>query len=170
MDLCKVVRAIPDFPQKGIIFRDITTILQNAEAFKSSIDQMAEAASEFEFDIIAGPESRGFIYGAPLAYKLSKGFVPVRKKGKLPYKTIAKSYDLEYGSDTIEIHIDAIKKGDKVLIADDLLATGGTARAIVDLIEEAGGVVTGILCLIELEELGGRRLFDGYEVRALIKY
>ena len=170
MDLKNAIRPIPNFPEEGIIFRDITTLLQDGKYFKQSIEQIAEAAAEFEFDIIAGPESRGFIFGTPLAYKLEKGFVPVRKKGKLPYKTIQKSYDLEYGSDIIEIHIDAIKKGERVLIIDDLLATGGTARAIVDLIEEAGGVVVGVVCLIELESLNGRKLFDGYEVRSLLKY
>ncbi|MCL2873502.1 MAG: adenine phosphoribosyltransferase [Defluviitaleaceae bacterium] len=170
MDLKEIIRAIPDFPEKGITFRDITTILQDGKYFKQSIEEMAEAAAEFDFNVIVGPESRGFIFGTPLAYKLEKGFVPVRKKGKLPFKTISKSYDLEYGSDIIEMHIDAIKKGDRILIADDLLATGGTARAIVDLIEEAGGVVAGVLCLIELVDLNGRKLFDGYEVRSLIKY
>ena len=170
MDLKDAIRSIPNFPEEGIIFRDITTILQNGKYFKQSIEQMAEAAAQFNFDVIAGPESRGFIFGTPLAYKLEKGFVPVRKKGKLPYKTISRSYDLEYGSDTIEIHIDAIAKGDRVLIIDDLLATGGTARAIVDLIEEAGGIIAGVLCLIELEALNGRKLFDGYEVRALMEY
>ena len=170
MNLKDAIRAIPDFPEKGIIFRDITTLLQDGEYFRQSVEELAKTAAEFEFDIIAGPESRGFIFGTPLAYKLEKGFVPVRKKGKLPFTTIQKSYDLEYGSDIIEIHIDAIKKGDRVLIVDDLLATGGTARAIVDLIEEAGGIVAGVVCLIELEALNGRKLFDGYKVQALLRY
>jgi adenine phosphoribosyltransferase len=170
MDLKAAIRSIQDFPEKGIIFRDITTILQDGKVFRESVEMMAQAAAEFDFDIIAGPESRGFIFGTPLAYKLEKGFVPVRKKGKLPYETIEKSYDLEYGSATIEIHTDSIKKGERVLIVDDLLATGGTGRAIVDLIEEAGGIVVGFLCLIELEGLNGRELFDGYEIRSLIKY
>ena len=170
MDLKNAIRSIPDFPEKGIIFRDITTLLQEGKYFRQSVEELAEAAAEFEFDIITGPESRGFIFGTPLAYKLEKGFVPVRKKGKLPYKTIQKSYDLEYGSATVEMHVDAIKKGDRVLIVDDLLATGGTARAIVDLIEEMGGIVAGVVCLIELEGLNGRKLFEGYEVRALLRY
>lgn len=170
MELKTIIRDIPDFPEKGIIFRDITPILQNPEALKESINKMAEMSNSYEYDIIAGPESRGFIFGVPLAYKLSKGFIPIRKKGKLPFDTISKEYSLEYGTNTIEMHKDAIKKGQKVLIVDDLLATGGTAKAIAEMIEEASGIVAGFIFLIELGALNGRELLKGYDVYSVVKY
>lgn len=170
MDLKKYVRDIPDFPQKGILFRDITTVLKDGEALKEAVDQMAECMENSEYDIIAGPESRGFIFGVPIAYKLSKGFIPIRKKGKLPAETISKEYALEYGTATIEMHKDAIKKGDKVYIVDDLLATGGTAKAMAEMVEEAGGIVAGFVFLIELEGLEGRKALEGYSVHSILKY
>ncbi len=170
MDLKKIIRDIPDFPEKGIIFRDITPILQDKDALRDSVNQYEDALVGIDFDYIVGPESRGFIFGVPLAYSMSKGFIPVRKKGKLPYKTLSESYDLEYGSATIEIHEDAIKKGDKVVIVDDLLATGGTCKAMIDLIERAGGEIEKIVFLIELEFLNGRKVLDGYDVESIIKY
>lgn len=170
MDLKKYVRDIPDFPQKGVLFRDITTVLKDGEALKQAVDQMAELMEKTEYDIIAGPESRGFIFGVPIAYKLSKGFIPIRKKGKLPAETISKEYALEYGTATIEMHKDAINKGDRVYIVDDLLATGGTAKAMAEMIEEAGGVVAGFVFLIELEGLEGRKALEGYNVEAVLKY
>jgi adenine phosphoribosyltransferase len=170
MDLTKIIRDIPDFPEPGILFRDITPVLQDAEALVSSVDQMAEKMAQTQYDIIAGPESRGFIFGVPLAYKLKKGFIPIRKKGKLPSETISKEYALEYGTATIEMHKDAIKKGQKVFIVDDLLATGGTAKAMAQMIEEAGGIVAGFVFLIELEGLNGRKVLEGYAVESVIKY
>ncbi len=170
MDLKKVIRDIPDFPQQGILFRDITTVLHDSEALKDSIDQMAEKMESKDYDIIAGPESRGFIFGVPLAYKLSKGFIPIRKKGKLPAETISKEYALEYGTAVIEMHKDAITKGQKVYIVDDLLATGGTAKAIAEMVEEAGGIIVGFVFLIELEALGGREVLKDYNVDSIIVY
>ena len=170
MDLTKIIRDIPDFPEPGILFRDITPVLQDGEALVSSVDQMAEKMAKMDYDIIAGPESRGFIFGVPLAYKLKKGFIPIRKKGKLPSETISKEYALEYGTATIEMHKDAIKKGQKVFIVDDLLATGGTAKAMAQMIEEAGGIVAGFVFLIELEGLNGRKVLEGYQVESVIKY
>ena len=170
MDLKKYVRDIPDFPEKGILFRDITTVLKDGEALKEAVDQMAKCMENSEYDIIAGPESRGFIFGVPIAYKFSKGFIPIRKKGKLPAETISKEYALEYGTATIEMHKDAIKKGDKVYIVDDLLATGGTAKAMAEMVEEAGGIVAGFVFLIELEGLEGRKALEGYNVHSVLKY
>jgi len=170
MDLSKIIRDIPNFPEPGILFRDITPILQDGEALVSSVDQMAEKMERTSYDIIAGPESRGFIFGVPLAYKLKKGFIPIRKKGKLPSETISKEYALEYGTATIEMHKDAIKKGQRVFIVDDLLATGGTAKAMVEMIEEAGGIVAGFVFLIELEALKGRDVLKGYTIESIIKY
>jgi len=170
MDFKKVIRTIPDFPEKGIMFRDITTVLQNGEALNAAVDTMCEHLKGVDFDIVIGPESRGFIFGTPVAYKLNKGFVPARKAGKLPYKTLAKVYDLEYGSATIEVHADAIKKGQKIVIVDDLLATGGTCRAICELIEECGGIIEAIVFFIELEDLSGREVLKGYNVSSLVKY
>lgn len=170
MDLKKVIRDIPDFPQQGILFRDITTVLHDSEALKDSIDQMAEKMESKDYDIIAGPESRGFIFGVPLAYKLSKGFIPIRKKGKLPAETISKEYELEYGTAVIEMHKDAITKGQKVYIVDDLLATGGTAKAIAEMVEEAGGIIAGFVFLIELKALGGREVLKDYNVDSIIVY
>lgn len=170
MDLSTLIRDVKDFPKEGILFRDITPLLQDAKGLQESIDRMAEEVKDVDFDIVIGPESRGFIFGVPLAYKLQKGFVPVRKPGKLPYETIGQSYDLEYGSNTIEMHIDAIKPGQKVIIADDLLATGGTTKAIIDLVEKLGGEVVKIVYLIELEGLNGRELLQGQNIVSLLKY
>ncbi len=170
MDLKKIIRDVPDFPEKGIIFRDITPLLQNSEALRDSIFQYEKMLEGVEFDYIVGPESRGFIFGVPLAFHLNKGFIPVRKVGKLPFETISKDYDLEYGSATIEIHKDAIKKGDRVVIVDDLLATGGTCKAMIDLIEEAGGIVEKIAFLIELKFLNGKDKLEGYNVESLVTY
>lgn len=170
MNLKDKIRIIPDFPEKGIRFKDITTLLKDGEAFRYTIDRLVEEIGSKEFDLIVGPESRGFIVGTPLAYATQKGFVPVRKPGKLPSETIKYEYELEYGSDALEMHKDAIKPGQKVIITDDLLATGGTLRSTVKLIEQLGGEVVGILCLIELTYLNGRELLKGYDVRSLIKY
>lgn len=170
MDLNTLIRDVENFPKEGILFKDITPLLQDAKGLQESIDKMEESVQDVDFDIVIGPESRGFIFGVPLAYKLQKGFVPVRKPGKLPYETIGQSYDLEYGSNTIEMHIDAIKPGQKVIIADDLLATGGTTKAIVDLVEKLGGEVVKIVYLIELEGLNGRELLKGQNIVSLLKY
>ncbi|MDA3731500.1 adenine phosphoribosyltransferase [Niameybacter massiliensis] len=170
MDLNSLIRDVENFPKEGILFKDITPLLLDAKGLQESIDKMAEEVQDVDFDIVIGPESRGFIFGVPLAYKLQKGFVPVRKPGKLPYKTIGQSYDLEYGSNTIEMHIDAIKPGQKVIIVDDLLATGGTTKAIVDLIEKLGGEVVKIVYLIELEGLNGREILKGQNIVSLLKY
>ena len=170
MDLKEKIRVIEDFPIKGISFKDITTMLQDKEAFKYAIDSMAEHFRDKGIDLVIGPEARGFILGAPLAYAIGAGFVPVRKKGKLPYDTMSMSYELEYGSDDLEIHADAIKKGQKVVIIDDLLATGGTINSVIKLVEAAGGVISGLGFLIELTELKGRDRISGYEIVSLLKY
>ena len=164
------VRSIPDFPEEGIIFRDITTVLQDRDGLKLSIDAMQDLLKDVDFDVVVGPESRGFIFGVPIAYNLNKGFVPVRKKGKLPCETIEKEYALEYGTATIEMHKDSIKPGQKVVIIDDLIATGGTIEAIVELIEQLGGEVVKAIFLMELEGLNGRDKLKGYDVDAVIKY
>lgn len=161
--------SIPDYPKEGIIFRDITPLLENADAFEETIDRITEYAKEKEVTKIVGPESRGFIFGCPVAKELHAGFVPARKPGKLPRKTVSNKYDLEYGSNEIHIHEDAIKPGDKVLIVDDLLATGGTALAVAKLIEELGGKVCGCAFVIELDE-NGRDMLKDYDVCSLIKY
>lgn len=170
MDLKKHVRGIYDFPIPGILFRDITTVLKDAEALRAAVDAMAAMLDGVEFDAVLGPESRGFIFGMPLAYKLNKGFVPVRKAGKLPAETVSREYALEYGTAVIEIHRDAIVPGEKYVLIDDLLATGGTARAAVDLVEEMGGIVATSLFFIELGDLGGRELLGSHDVRALLVY
>ncbi len=170
MNLEKVIRDVQDFPKEGILFKDITTILHDKDALKFALDEYARKLEGVQYDYIVGPESRGFIFGVPLAYNQGKGFIPVRKEGKLPYKTLKESYDLEYGSATIEMHIDAIKKGDKVVIVDDLLATGGTCRAMIRLIEKAGGEVVKVVFLIELAFLKGRSVLKGYDVQSLITY
>lgn len=170
MVIKSIVRDVLDFPKEGIVFKDITPILQNPEGLRLSIDEMKNKLDGEDFDLIIGPESRGFIFGVPLAYNMNKGFIPVRKKGKLPYKTIEKEYALEYGTASIEMHIDAIKPGQKVVIVDDLLATGGTSKAIIDLIEEVGGEVVKLVYLIELDFLNGRELLKGYNVESIIKY
>ncbi|HOQ16084.1 MAG TPA: adenine phosphoribosyltransferase [Defluviitaleaceae bacterium] len=170
MDFKSLIRTIPDFPEEGVLFRDITPVLQNREGLKAAIDQMQACIKDIEFDLIVGPESRGFIFGVPLAYNLNKGFIPVRKKGKLPYKTLQKEYALEYGTAIVEMHVDAIQPGQKIVIVDDLLATGGTSKAIVDLVKEAGGEVVKLVYLIELEALKGREALKGYNVESIIKY
>lgn len=164
------VRSIPDFPEKGIIFRDVTSVLQDKDSLKMSIDQMQDFVKDLDFDVIVGPESRGFIFGVPIAYNLNKAFVPVRKKGKLPCETVEMQYELEYGTATIEIHKDSIKPGQKVVIIDDLIATGGTIEAIIKLVEELGGEVVKIVFLMELEGLEGRKKLAGYDVDTVIKY
>lgn len=170
MELKKYIRNIHDYPKAGILFRDITTLLQNKDAFKLAIDKMAEQVSNEKIDYIVGAESRGFLIGSALAYKMNVGFIPVRKKGKLPYKTISEEYDLEYGTDTLFMHEDAIKKGDRVLIVDDLIATGGTALAMIKMVEKLGGIVAGSSFLIELEDLNGRKEIKKYPVNVLIQY
>lgn len=164
------VRSIPDFPEPGIIFRDITSILQDADGLHLAIDSLQDLIKDVDVDVIVGAESRGFIFGMPMAYNLHKPFVPVRKKGKLPCETISQSYDLEYGQAEIEIHKDAIKLGQKVVIVDDLIATGGTMEAAVKLIEELGGEVVKILFLMELAGLKGREKLKGYDVASVIRY
>lgn len=168
--LDEYIRIIPDFPEPGIIFRDITTVFQDAEGMKLAIDQMQEKVKDLDFDVIVGAESRGFIFGAAMAYNLNKPLVLVRKKGKLPWKTESVDYDLEYGKATLEIHVDAIKPGQKVLLVDDLLATGGTIRAAAQLIEKLGGVVAGVLVMIELKGLEGRKKLEGYRVDTVLAY
>ncbi len=164
------VRSIPDFPEKGIIFRDVTSILQDADGLRLAIDTMQEKVKDLEFDVIAGPESRGFIFGMPMAYNLHKPFVLIRKKGKLPCETVSVEYALEYGTATIEMHKDAVKPGQKVLIVDDLIATGGTTKAMVDLVESLGGKVVGIVVLMELAGLEGRKKIPGYRLDSAIVY
>lgn len=168
--LKEAIRDVPDFPSKGINFKDITPILQDPEAFRFSIKKLAELYRDVDIDIIVGPEARGFIYGAPLAYELNVGFVPVRKQGKLPAKVISMEYELEYGSNVIEMHEDAIKAGQNVLIVDDLLATGGTVAAAIKLIEQLGGNVIAAAFVIELEFLHGRDDIKDYKVDSLIKF
>ncbi|MCF6096643.1 adenine phosphoribosyltransferase [Thermovorax subterraneus] len=170
MDLKEKIRIIMDFPKKGISFKDITTLLKDGEAFKIAIKSLADLVRDKEFDLVAGPEARGFIIGAPLAYELGKGFVPARKKGKLPGETIKAEYKLEYGTDVLEMHKDAIEAGQKVLVVDDLLATGGTIFSTIELVERLGGIVTAVAFLIELTDLKGREYLSKYEVISLIKY
>ncbi|MBP7248653.1 MAG: adenine phosphoribosyltransferase [Negativicutes bacterium] len=164
------IRTIPDFPEKGILFRDITTLLKNGEAFAAMIDEVAEKVRPMNPEVIVGPESRGFILGAAVAYHLKKGFIPVRKPGKLPAEVLSHEYALEYGTDVLEIHRDAIQKGQPIVVVDDLLATGGTAEATARMIEELGGVVAGFVFLIELTYLDGRDKLKGYPVETLLKY
>ena len=164
------VRSIPDFPEPGIIFRDITTVLQDADGFHLAIDELLKLLEGVDFDVVVGAESRGFIFGAPLAYALGKPFVLVRKKGKLPCETIEQSYELEYGKATVEMHTDAIQKGQKVVVVDDLIATGGTIKASIDLVEKLGGEVKKVIFLMELAGLEGRKKLAGYDVDAVIKY
>ena len=164
------VRSIPDFPEPGIIFRDVTSVLQDAEGLRLSIDLMQEKLKGVDFDVIVGPESRGFIFGVPIAYNLHKPFVPIRKKGKLPCETASIEYALEYGTAEIEIHKDAVKEGQRVVIIDDLMATGGTNEAMVKLIEGLGGKVVKGVCLMELAGLEGRKRLSGYDVDSVIIY
>ncbi|WP_346915760.1 adenine phosphoribosyltransferase [Clostridium sp.] len=170
MNLKDKVRIIDGFPKEGISFKDVTTLLQDGEALRESIDVIANHLKEKKIDIVIGPEARGFLFGVPVAYALGAGFVPVRKPGKLPYETIQTSYDLEYGSDVLEIHKDAIKKGQRVAIVDDLLATGGTVSAVAKLVEESGGEVVAIDFLIELTELKGREKIAQYDIMSVIDY
>ena len=170
MDLKNFVTIVPDYPKKGISFKDITTIMDNGEAYKYATDKIVEFAKEVGTDIIVGPEARGFIIGCPVAYALEVGFAPVRKPGKLPRETIAVEYDLEYGKDSLTIHRDAIKPGQRVLIVDDLLATGGTVEATVELVEKLGGIVAGCAFLIELSYLDGREKLKGYKIQSLMTY
>lgn len=169
-DLKDYVRSIPDFPEPGIIFRDITTILADADGFKLAIDELKRLLDGVEFDVLVGAESRGFIFGAPLAYELHKPLILVRKKGKLPCETVSQDYELEYGRAVIEMHKDAIKKGQKAVIVDDLIATGGTLAASVKLVEQLGGEVVKIICIMELAGLKGREKLAGYDVGAVITY
>lgn len=164
------IRSIPDFPEPGIVFRDITSVLQDAEGLKLSIDSMIKLLDGVDFDVVAGTESRGFIFGVPIAYALGKPFVPVRKKGKLPCETVSAEYDLEYGSATIEMHKDSVKPGQRVVIVDDLIATGGTIEASIKLIEELGGEVAKVIFLMELAGLNGRDKLKGYDVDAVVTY
>lgn len=169
MTLEEKIRIVQDFPKEGIEFMDITTLLNDAEGLKMAIDACADQVKDLEFDVIIGPEARGFIIGTPLAYAMNKPFVPIRKPGKLPAETLSYEYDLEYGTDTLEIHKDAIKPGQKVLIADDLLATGGTVEAVTHMVEELGGIVVGVVFLIELEFLKGREKLSNYDIYSVIK-
>lgn len=164
------VISIPDFPEPGIIFRDITSIIGNADGLKLAVDELQAAVKDLDFDVIAGLEARGFIFGMPLAYNLHKPFIPIRKKGKLPRETVSETYDLEYGTATIEVHKEDILPGQKVLLVDDLLATGGTIRAGIKLVERLGAKVAGVLVILELAGLNGRAVLEGYDVTSLITY
>ena len=164
------VRTIPDFPEPGIMFRDVTSVLQDPDGLKLAIDSMIQLLDGVEFDVIAGTESRGFIFGVPIAYALGKAFVPVRKKGKLPCETVSAKYDLEYGTAEIEMHKDSVQPGQKVVLVDDLIATGGTIEASAKLIEELGGEVVKIIFLMELAGLNGRDKLKGYDVASVITY
>ena len=164
------VTSIPDFPEPGIIFRDITSVIGDPDGLKLAIDSLDDLLEGVDYDVVAGAESRGFIFGTPLAYKNGKGFALVRKKGKLPRETIEASYDLEYGSATIEMHKDAIKPGQKVVIVDDLIATGGTVEACIKMIERLGGEVVKVIFLMELKGLKGRERLNGYDVASVISY
>lgn len=170
MDLKKYIADVQDFPIEGILFRDITPLMANGEAFKEACNQITEFAKEVGTTIIVGPESRGFIFGCPVAKDLGIGFIPVRKPNKLPRETVSIKYDLEYGSNELHMHADSIKKGDKVLIVDDLLATGGTVDAAIKLVEKMGGEVVGCAFLIELVDLKGRELLKGYNIHSVMKY
>jgi adenine phosphoribosyltransferase len=170
MDLATTIRSVPDFPIKGILFYDITTMLKDPAALKESVDRLTDHYRQAGIDKIVGIESRGFIFGLPLAYQLGIGFVPVRKPGKLPAATISESYALEYGTNSLEIHVDAIDKGQRVLIVDDLLATGGTAKATCNLVEHLGGTVASLAFVIELNFLKGREKLTGYDVFSLLQY
>ena len=169
-DLKDYVRSIPGFPKPGIIFRDITTLINDAEGLHQAIDDMCDKVKDLDFDVIAGAEARGFIFGAAMAYKMHKPLVLIRKKGKLPTKVIAQEYDLEYGTSRLEMHLDSYKPGTKVLIVDDLLATGGTTKAITQLVEKTGGIVAGISVLIELVDLKGRERLTDYKVFSSITF
>ena len=169
IDLKDYVATIPNYPIEGVLFRDVTPMMENGESFKEAICQLAEIGRELKADVIVGPESRGFVFGAPVAVEMGVGFVPVRKPGKLPRETISCKYSLEYGTNEVFMHKDSIKPGQRVLVVDDLLATGGTARAAANLVEQLGGVVAGFAFIIELEGLNGREFLKDYEVRALME-
>ena len=164
------IRCIPDFPEPGIMFRDVTSVLQDAEGLKLAIDSMIKILDGVDFDVVAGTESRGFIFGVPVAYAMGKAFVPVRKKGKLPCETVSEKYALEYGFAEIEMHKDSIKPGQKVVLIDDLIATGGTIEAAIKLVERLVGEVVKIVCLMELAGLEGRRKLEGYDFEAVVTY
>ena len=164
------VVTIPDFPEPGIMFRDITSVIQDPDGLKLAVDGLANLVKDTDFDLIVGPESRGFIFGVPVAYLTGKGFIPVRKKGKLPRETVSQKYDLEYGQAEVEIHVDAIKPGQKVVIVDDLIATGGTTEAMIKLVESLGGEVVGVVVLIELAGLKGREKIKDYRLDSAICY
>jgi adenine phosphoribosyltransferase len=170
MNLKDKVRSIPNWPIEGVIFRDITTVLQDPEAFRHSIDLFYERYKDMQIDKIVGIDARGFIFGAVLAYKLNLSFIPVRKKGKLPYKTISAEYDLEYGKDTVEMHEDAVQKGDRVLVVDDLIATGGTVAAAVELVTKLGGTIVECAFLVELPDLKGREKIPGIPIFSLTEF
>ena len=170
MDLTQHIRDVPDFPTPGILFRDITPLLHHPAAFRFAVDQMAERFADASLDAIVGIEARGFLFASPLAYNLGIPLVPARKQGKLPYKTNSVSYELEYGTDSIEVHVDAIRPGQQVLIVDDLIATGGTLAATVELIERIGGRVEGVGVVVELSDLKGRDHLNGYSVESLLTY
>lgn len=169
-DIKDYIRTIPNYPKEGVMFRDITTVLNNADGLKLAIDEMTKLLDGLDFDVIAGAESRGFIFGMPIAYNLHKPFVLVRKKGKLPGETISQAYDLEYGSAEVEIHKDAIQPGQKVVMIDDLIATGGTVEAAIKLFEKLGGKVVKVVFLMELTDLGGRKRLEGYDVASVVQY
>ena len=170
MDFKEKIRVIENFPKEGISFKDITTLIGDGDGLKASIDEIVTYLKDKEIDLVVGPEARGFIFGVPVAYALGVGFVPVRKPGKLPYETISMKYDLEYGQDELQIHKDAIKPGQRVAIVDDLLATGGTIKAVADLVESAGGVVVSLDFVIEITGLEGKKKLEGYDVYSLTKY
>jgi len=170
LELGPLIRDVPDFPKKGILFKDITTLLKDPAAFKQSIDELTDLVRGLDPSIVIGMESRGFIFAAPIAYQLSAGFVPVRKLGKLPGEVISAEYDLEYGTNTLELHRDAVRRGDRVLIVDDLLATGGTVSATIDLVERLEGKVVAVAFLVELTALKGRDRLQDYEVISLLKF
>lgn len=171
MDLKEYITIVPDFPVEGISFKDITTLMQNKDAYQYAINQICQFAEDKQVDVVVGPEARGFVVGCPVAYSLGKGFVPVRKEGKLPREVVKIDYGLEYGVDALALHKDSIQKGQRVLVTDDLLATGGTIEATIQLVEKLGGVVVGIAFLIELTDLKGReKIGDGYDVLSLMQY
>ncbi|ERN55004.1 adenine phosphoribosyltransferase [Alkalihalophilus marmarensis] len=170
MDFKQYITIVENYPKEGIRFKDITTLMQDGAAYKAAIDEMAEFAKDKEVDLVVGPEARGFVVGCPIAYSLGTGFVPVRKAGKLPREVISVDYGLEYGKDSLTIHRDSIKKGQRVLIADDLLATGGTIEATIKMVEELGGIVVGIAFMIELDYLDGRQKLEGHDIFSLMTY
>jgi len=170
INLGKYIRNIPDFPKPGILFRDVTTLIQDGRAFKATVDILVKKYKGKKIDKVVAVEARGFIFGAAIAHKLGVGFVPVRKKGKLPYKTNSVTYNLEYGTDTLEIHKDAVTPGERVIIVDDLLATGGTAKGVTELVEDLGGKIISIAFIIELFDLNGRDKLKGYNICSLIKF